>query len=334
MWPDILDALLDRRDLTTAQAEGAMRAIMGGESTPAQIAAFLTALRAKGETTEEIAACARVMREFSLHVDAGREVVDTCGTGGDRSGSVNVSTMAALVVAGAGVAVAKHGNRSATSKCGSADLLETLGVAIDLAPEGVARCIAEAGIGFCFAPRFHPAMKHAGPVRRELGVPTVFNLLGPLTNPAGARRQVVGVASADAGPKLAAALAILGAEVAWVVRGDDGLDEITTTTTSTVWEGSSARSLDPAAVGIARSSPTDLAGGEPAGNAEVCMRLVNGEDGPVADAVALNAAAVLVVAGAAADLAEGLAAARESLASGRARAALGSLRDTSQRASS
>jgi anthranilate phosphoribosyltransferase len=330
MWPEILDALTARRDLTPAQAEDAMRAIMGGEATPAQIAAFLIGLRAKGETVEEIAAGAKIMREVSLHVSVDVPVIDTCGTGGDRSGSVNVSTMAALVAAGAGVAVAKHGNRSATSKCGSADLLEALGVAIDIAPEGVARCIEEAGIGFCFAPRFHPAMRFAGPVRRELGVPTVFNLLGPLTNPAGARRQVIGVASPAVGPKLAAALQLLGAESAWVVHGDDGLDEITTTTTTTVWDGSSEeRVIDPLAYGIARATPADLAGGEPATNAEVCVAVLGGEEGPVADAVALNAAAALVVAGAAPDLAAGLDAARESLASGRAATALERLREVS-----
>jgi len=334
MWPEIIDTLIARRDLTAEQADGAMRAIMSGEASPGQIAAFLVALRAKGESVAEIAACARVMREVSLHVDAGIEVVDTCGTGGDRSGTVNVSTMAALVVAGAGVAVAKHGNRSATSRCGSADLLEALGVVIDLPPSGVERCISEAGIGFCFAPRFHPAMRFAGPVRRELGVPTIFNLLGPLTNPAGAKRQVVGVASESAGPKLAAALAVLGAEQAWVVRGDDGLDEVTTTTTTTVWDRDEVRSIDPASVGIAPARAQDLVGGEPAVNAEACMAVLNHEGGPVTDAVALNAAAALVVAGVAADLTAGVAIARESIASGRARSVLDRLRDTSQRVAS
>lgn len=329
MWSDIFDALAARRDLTTAQAEDAMRAIMGGEATPEQIGTFLLELRAKGETVDEIAACARIMREVSLHVDTPHDVVDTCGTGGDRSGSVNVSTMTALAVAGAGVRVAKHGNRSATSKCGSADVLEALGITIDLPPDAVARCIEEAGIGFCFAPRFHPAMRFAGPVRKELGVPTVFNLLGPLTNPAGARRQVVGVASPSVGPKLAAALQVLGAESAWVVHGDDGLDEITTTTTTTVWESDDVRSIDPAALGIAPAVLADLAGGEPATNAEICMRVLGGETGAVADAVALNASAVLVVAGMAADLGAGLEAARESLASGRAAAALDRLREVS-----
>lgn len=334
MWPEILDALTARRDLTAAQAEDAMRAIMGGDATPAQIAAFLIGLRSKGETVEEIAACAKIMREVSLHVETDREVVDTCGTGGDRSGSVNVSTMSALVVAGAGVAVAKHGNRSATSKCGSADLLEALGVAIDLPPEGVARCIDEAGIGFCFAPRFHPAMRFAGPVRRELGVPTVFNLLGPLTNPAGARRQVVGVASPVAGPKLAAALRALGAQSAWVVHGDDGLDEITTTTTTTVWDGDEIRSIDPTTLGIARVDLSALAGGDPGLNARICDEVLGGQSGAVADAVALNAAAALVVAGSAPDLPAGLTAARESIASGRAAVALAALIETSQRQAS
>lgn len=334
MWADIIESLKARRDLTSSQAVSAMRAIMGGEATTEQIADFLLALRAKGETVDEIAACARVMREVSLHVEIDKDVIDTCGTGGDRSGSVNISTMAALVAAGAGVAVAKHGNRSATSKCGSADLLEALGVAIDLPPEGVARCIDEASIGFCFAPRFHPAMRFAGPVRRELGVPTVFNLLGPLTNPAGAKRQVVGVATPEVGPKLAAALRLLGAEAAWVVHGDDGLDEITTTTTTTVWDGSEIHSIDPSSVGIRKVMGSELAGGAPSDNAAICVRILEGEAGAVTDAVALNAAAALVVAGVTPDLQAGLAAARESLASGRAKVALERLRDVSQREAS
>ncbi|MFA5889697.1 MAG: anthranilate phosphoribosyltransferase [Actinomycetota bacterium] len=333
-WPDTLSTLACGEDLDEARAADVMRAVMSGEASPGQIGALLLGLRAKGETVEEIAGFARAMREFSLKVDAGPDVIDTCGTGGDRAGTVNVSTMAALVVAGAGVPVAKHGNRAASSACGSADVLEALGVVIDLAPEGVAACIREAAIGFCFAPVFHPAMRHAGPVRRELGIPTVFNFLGPLTNPAGALRQTVGVSDADMAPKLAAALGRLGTERAMVFRGDDGLDELTVTTTSTIWDvgdGGGARRFDPASVGIARSSLAELAGGTAADNARVVERVLSGEVGSVRDAVVLNAAAALEVAGLASDIAEGLLLARESIDSGRAGRALDRLRDVSQR---
>jgi anthranilate phosphoribosyltransferase len=242
--------------------------------------------------------------------------------------------MAALVVAGAGVRVAKHGNRAASSECGSADILEALGVAIDLEPEGVAACIEEAGIGFCFAPAFHPAMRYAGPVRRELGVPTVFNFLGPLTNPAGARRQTVGVSDEMMAPKMAEALLRLGAEHAMVFRGDDGLDELSTTGPSTVWsiQGSvTASAFEPSSVGIVPAVASDLVGGTADENAKIARAVLDGSDGPVADAVCLAASAALVVAGIASDLADGLARAREAIASGRARKALATLVETSQR---
>jgi anthranilate phosphoribosyltransferase len=242
--------------------------------------------------------------------------------------------MAALAVAGAGVKVAKHGNRAASSKCGSADLLEELGVAIDLAPEGVAACIREAGIGFCFAPAFHPSMRHAGPVRKELGIPTVFNFLGPLTNPAGATRQTIGVADQKMAPKLAEAVHRLGAERAMVFRGDDGLDELSTITTSAVWDvdgGVKQSSFDPASLSLAPAKASDLSGGSAAENARLCSEVLAGERGPLHDAVALNAAAALLVAGAAVDLQEGLARARESLDSGAAAKALDAMRETSQR---
>jgi anthranilate phosphoribosyltransferase len=291
-------------------------------------------MRAKGETVDEIVGLARTMREFSKKVSVKGTLVDTCGTGGDRSGTVNISTMAALVVAGAGARVAKHGNRSASSQCGSADLLEALGVAIDLDADGVASCIEETGIGFCFAQVFHPAMKHAGPVRRELGVPTVFNFLGPLTNPAGASRQTVGVSDAGMAPKIAEALARLGAEHAFVFRGDDGLDELTTTTTSRLWEirdGVTERSFDPAELGVALADPADLVGGDPAHNAGVATDVLDGERGPIRDAVVLNAALALVAAGTSEDVVDGIGRAAESIDSGRAKQTLERFRDVSQK---
>ncbi len=334
-WPDTLARLVRREDLGEAEAAAAMGEIMSGAATPAQIGAFLLALRSKGETADEVVGLARTMRAFSKKVVVDGPLVDTCGTGGDRAGTVNVSTMAALVVAGAGARVAKHGNRAASSECGSADLLEALGVKIDLEPEGVAACIDEAGIGFCFAQVFHPAMKHAGPVRRELGVPTVFNFLGPLTNPAGATRQTVGVADADMAPTIAGALAGLGAEHAFVFRGDDGLDELTTTTTSRLWEITggtvSERSFDPAAVGIAAGRPDDLKGAGPEHNAKIATAVLDGEHGPVRDAVVLNAGCALVAAGVATSIDDGITAAATAIDSGAAAKSLERFREVSQR---
>jgi anthranilate phosphoribosyltransferase len=334
-WADVLATLVRGEDLNEHAAGSAMRSIMSGEATPSQIGAFLVALRAKGETVDEITGLARVMREFSLKVPVEGLVVDTCGTGGDRAGTANISTMAALVVAGAGVRVAKHGNRAASSKCGSADLLEALGVAIDLAPEGVAACINEAGIGFCFAPAFHPSMRHAGPVRKELGIPTVFNFLGPLTNPAGAKRQTIGVSDPAMAPKMAEAVFRLGAERALVFRGDDGLDELSTTTTSSVWGidgGVSEFTLDPTTLGLKPATASDLSGGSAEDNARLCNDVLGGVESPLRDAVVLNAAAALMVAGTATDLADGMHHARASLDSGSAAKALERMRETSQRA--
>jgi len=333
-WADTLASLVRGDDLDEHAAAAAMRSIMSGEATPGQIGGFLIALRTKGETVDEITGLARVMREFSLKVPVTAPVIDTCGTGGDRAGTANISTMAALAVAGAGVKVAKHGNRAQSSKCGSADLLEALGVAIDLAPEGVAACIEEAGIGFCFAPAFHPSMRHAGPVRKDLGVPTVFNFLGPLTNPAGATRQTIGVSDAGMAPKMAEAVSRLGSERAMLFRGDDGLDELSTTTTSSVWDvdgGVTQSSFDPSSLGLKQATASDLSGGSAEENARLCMDVLAGGDGPLHDAVALNAGAALVVAGVASDLKEGLARARESLDSGAAAKALDAMRETSQR---
>jgi len=235
-WPGVLGRLLSGGDLTADEAAGALGQVLSGNSSDAQLAAFVMALRMKGETVDEMAGFVRAMLAHAEPLDVGGDLVDTCGTGGDRSGSVNVSTMAALVVAGAGARVCKHGGRAATSSAGSADVLEALGVVIDLGPEGVARCIEEAGMGFCFAPRFHPAMRFAIPVRRDLGVPTVFNFLGPLANPGRARHQVVGVSDPKMAEKMVGVLVANGARRAMVVHGADGLDELSTTAPSTVLE--------------------------------------------------------------------------------------------------
>jgi anthranilate phosphoribosyltransferase len=263
-------------------------------------------------------------------------VVDTCGTGGDRSGTVNISTLAALVVAGAGVRVAKHGNRAASSRCGSADLLEALGVVIDLGPTGVAHCIDVAGIGFCFAPKFHPALRFAGPARRELGTPTTFNFLGPLANPAGVTRRVVGVSDPSMAERMAHTLGELGVERAMVFCGGDGLDELTTTTTSSVWELAdgtvTASTLDPGDYGIARAVPEELVGGDAAANVAIAERMLTGEPGPVRDVVVLNAAAALVVAGAADDLAAAVEQASACVETGKAAAVLETFVRTSEAA--
>jgi anthranilate phosphoribosyltransferase len=309
-WPAVLGSLLARDDLTTEQAAWAMGEVMDGSASPAQVAGFAVALRAKGETAAEVAGLVETMLSRARPLSVDGPVVDTCGTGGDRSHSVNISTMAALVVAGASVRVVKHGNRAASSTCGSADLLEALGVRIDLEPAGVARCAEEAGIAFCFAPVFHPALRHAAVPRREIGLPTVFNFLGPLTNPARPAFQAVGVADARMAPVMAGVLAARGAS-ALVFRGDDGLDELTTATTSRVWVVSggevTVESVDPASFGVARAPGEALRGGDAAYNASVARALLAGEQGPVRDAVLLNAAAALAaVSGSAGSVAERL----------------------------
>jgi anthranilate phosphoribosyltransferase len=295
-WPALLSSLLGGQPLSGADTAWAMREIMTGEATPAQVAGFVVALRAKGETPEEVAGLVEVMLEQAPPVPTSARVVDTCGTGGDRASTVNLSTMAALVVAGAGAAVAKHGNRAASSACGSADLLEELGVVIDLPPPAVAECLDRAGLAFCFAPVFHAGMRHAAPARRDLGVPTVFNVLGPLTNPARPAAQAVGVSERRLAPVMAGVLATRGAD-ALVFRGDDGLDELTTTGTSTVWVVGGGRvreeRLDPADLGLPGATRADLRGADAAFNADVCRRVVAGERGPVRDAVLLGAAAAL-----------------------------------------
>jgi anthranilate phosphoribosyltransferase len=335
-WPGVLGPLTAGEDLTSELAAAAMAEVLAGNASPAQIAGFIVALRMKGETVDELVGLLSALDDAANRVvlDDVTGVVDVVGTGGDNSHSINVSTMAALVVAGAGVRVCKHGNRAASSSCGSADLLEALGVAIELAPEAVARCVAEAGIGFCFAPRYHPAMRHAIPTRRELGVPTVFNFLGPLANPAGVRRQLVGVSDHRMAEKMAGVLRSRGSERALVVWGHDGLDELTTTTTSTVVEvdGDAIRTytLDPAAHGLAVVPASALRGGDAATNAGVARAVLAGEPGPPRDIVVLNAAAALVAGGAAKDLAGGLMLAAAAIDDGRAAAALDRLVAISQ----
>ena len=330
-WSGVLGTLTARGDLTGEVAASAMAEILDGNATPAQIAGFIVALRMKGETVEELTGLVAAMVDRSTPVTLADPdgVIDIVGTGGDRSHSINVSTLAALTIVGAGGRVCKHGNRAASSACGTADVLEALGVAFDLGPEGVAHCVDTVGIGFCFAPRFHGAMRHAGPTRRELGVPTVFNFLGPLANPARVRRQVTGVADPAMAERMVQVLAANGSERALVVYGHDGLDELTITTTSTVHELRDGEvrtyDVDPAAFGLAGGTLDDLRGGDAATNAELSRRVLGGEHGPKADIVVLNAAAGLLAGGVVDDLAAGVEAARASLDEGRAAAALDAL---------
>jgi anthranilate phosphoribosyltransferase len=341
-WPTVLRRLLAGDSLTADEAAAVLGEILDGAATPAQIGAFVVALRAKGETVEELTGMVGAMLAAAEPVvlPAGIDPVDTCGTGGSASrrvAAVNVSTIAALVVAGAGGQVCKHGGRAATATSSSADLLEALGVAIELGAEGVVRCLEEAGMAFCFAPRFHPAMRHAAPVRRELGVPTVFNLLGPLSNPARVRRQVLGVSDPALADKVAGVLQARGAERALVVHGDDGLDELTTLTTSSVIElrdGELRRyTVDPVALGVGQDDPAALQGGDTAANVELTRRILDGEQVPQRNLVLLNAAAGLVAAGVVDDLASGIEAAVEALDHGRAATVLDDLVRTSKAAS-
>jgi anthranilate phosphoribosyltransferase len=314
------------KDLAQSEAAEAMEEIMTGAATPAQIAAFLTALHLKGETEAEIAGMAQVMRDKATPVHFDGAVLDTCGTGGDASGTFNISTTAAFVAAGNGATVAKHGNRAASSVCGSADLLEGLGVQIELDAEGVARCLRQAGIGFMFAPKFHPAMRFAGPVRREIGIRTAFNILGPLTNPARARHQVLGVPDAALAEKMARALSRLDTVHALVVHGHGGLDELALSGPNLVFEvrsGQAPRRSEISAdeLGLARAPKEAVLGGDLALNVGIVRAILSGdEQGPKRDIVLLNSAAALVAADQAADLREGLALARASLDSGQAQA--------------
>src|SRR2546430_4875692 len=334
-------ALVDRRDLTRIEAAAAMEAIMTGAATGAQIGAFLTALRMKGETVEELIGFAQVMRQKVVRIRArgddvagmsgtDREMlIDTCGSGGDATGTFNVSTATAFVVAGSGLRVAKHGNRSVSSLCGSADVVETLGINLDWPPQRVARCVDQVGIGFLYAPLLHTAMKHVMPARREMGVRTVFNMLGPLTNPAGANAQVIGVYAAALTEPLARVLAELGTFRAFVVHGADGLDEISNTGESRVSEVREGIvrtfNVRPEDFGLSRASIRDLLGGDREQNAEIIRTILRGEPGPRRDIVLMNAAAALVVGAKARDLKEGVELAARSIDSGAARAKLARL---------
>jgi anthranilate phosphoribosyltransferase len=318
-----LGALLDGHDLSREEAREVMGAIMRGEATPAQIAGLLIALRAKGETADEIAGCAEAMREHAVPVRPRREdLVDTAGTGGDGAKTINISTAAALVAAAAGAGVAKHGNRAVSSASGSADVLEALGLNLELPAERVARSIDELGFGFLFAPTHHPAMRHAAPVRRELGARTVFNVLGPLTNPAGARAQVVGVYAPELVRTIAEVLAQLGARRAFVVHGAAGIDELSPAGPNLICEvvGGTVRerTIDPLELGIPRCDPDDLRGGSPAENAAVIRQVFAGEDGGRRSAILLNAAGAIAAGGHAEDLREGLELARRAVDSGAA----------------
>ena len=329
-WPEVLSALISRTDLSGEQTAWAMGEILAGEATPSQIAGFAVALRTKGETVDEVEGLVEAMYAHSTPITVTGRVLDVVGTGGDRSMSVNISSMAAIVAAGAGAPVVKHGNRSASSKAGSADVLEALGVRLDLPAATVARVGEEVGITFCFAAAFHPALRHAAVPRRELGVGTTFNYLGPLAHPAKPEAQAIGCADLAMAPIMAGVFARRGVD-AWVFRGDDGLDELTTTTTSRVWEvrGSDVveHTVDPLELGIARGTAEGLRGQDAAYNADVVRRLVAGERGEVRDAVVLNAGAALAIHAAEPGtlterLTAGIARANEALDSGEARAVL------------
>ncbi|MBP2702479.1 anthranilate phosphoribosyltransferase [Microbispora sp. RL4-1S] len=325
-WPTLLNALLTGENLTPDETAWAMREIMSGSATPSQITAFVVALRAKGETVAEVTGLARTMLDLATPLTVEGPVVDVVGTGGDRAHTVNVSTMAAIVAAAAGARVVKHGNRAASSLCGAADVLEHLGVVLDLSPEATARVAAEAGIAFCFAPVYHPALRFANPTRKEIGVPTIFNFLGPLTNPARPSAQAIGVYDARMLPVIAGVFAERGVS-ALVFRGEDGLDELSTAAPSTVYvvrDGSAAPvRFDPADIGVPRSQPGDLRGGDVEFNSAAVHDLLAGKEGPVRDAVLLNAAAALVALDGPGDdlnaeMAAALARAAESVDSGRA----------------
>jgi len=327
MIREAIGKLVDGKSLAEEEAAAVMEEIMTGEATPAQLAAFVVALRLKGETVDEIAGMARVMRAKALRVPyEGPPLLDTCGTGGDAAGTFNVSTAAAFVAAGAGAVVAKHGNRAMTSQCGSADVLEALGARIDMSPEQVAFCLREAGVGFMFAPSFHPAMRFAAGPRREIGVRTVFNVLGPLTNPAGAQAQVLGVADAVLAGKMAQVLERLGCRHALVVHGEDGLDEMTLAGLTLVHElkdgALNSYRVAPEDVGLGRAEGCTVKGGSPEENAAALRAVLAGERGAQRDIVLLNSAAALVAADIAAHLAEGVSLAAAAIDSGAAARAL------------
>jgi len=330
VFTPLLEKLMRHEDLTTEEAADAMREVMEGRATPASLGALLSALVMKGERPAEVVGFARTMRDHAVKLAApAGDVFDTCGTGGDRSGTFNISSAAALVVAACGVKVAKHGNRSVSSRCGSADVFEQLGVNISAPAPVVERSLHEANIAFFFAPTFHPSMKHAAQTRRELGIRTAFNLLGPLTNPAGARRQIVGVPRPELADLVARALLMLGADRAWVVHGVDGIDEISTTGYTRVLECRDGTVntfyLHPAEFGIPKASPVDLQGGDAAQNASIVQRVLDGQRGAARDVVLLNAGAALFVAGAASGVRDGIGMAASAVDRGGAKTTLESM---------
>ena len=336
MFPGLIEKLRQHQDLTTDESAEAMAAIMAGAAAPAQIAGLLIGLSMKGERPGELVGFARTMRQNAVPVPRSPGLVfDTCGTGGDRSGSFNISTAAAIVVAACGVRVAKHGNRSVSSQCGSADVLEALGVNILASPPVVAGCLDRAGIAFLFAPTFHPAMKHAGPARRDLGVRTAFNLLGPLTNPAGPSRQLIGVPRPDLTELLARTLGLLGSERAWVVHGADGLDELSTTgyTKVSEWRDGSVQTfyVHPADFGLVKAAPESLKGADAETNAAIVRGVLDGLDGRPRDVVLLNAGAALFVAGRADTVIHGIELSAAAIDSGAARGVLQRLAEESNR---
>jgi anthranilate phosphoribosyltransferase len=332
-WPDVIGRLLQRRDLDDTLAHDAVSEILEGRASSGQIAAFLIALRAKGECAMELQGMLRAVREASVQVnltpDVARHAMDIVGTGGDHSHSVNVSTMSALVVAGAGVPVCKHGNHAASSACGAADVLKELGVAIELDATGVEACIAETGMGFCLAPRFHPAFRHAGPTRKEIGVPTAFNLLGPMANPAPIHNMLVGVSNPAMLENMAAALISRGVDHAWVVHGHGGLDELSLSGENTVVQvandQTSHLTVNAKDFGISPSGIDEIRGGDAAVNAAVCREMLGGKTGAVRDIVLFNAGVALFIAGVASDVTEGIERASASIDSGAAADVLESL---------
>ena len=334
MIQDATETLVNGQSLTADQAAAAMDEIMSGQATPAQFGAFVAALRMKGETVDEVTGMARVMREKSLHVEFEGPLLDTCGTGGDGAGTFNVSTTVGLVAAGAGVTVAKHGNRAMSGACGSADVLEALGVNIDLSPEGVSRCMEKAAFGFMFAQRYHPSMRFAAGPRREIGIRTVFNILGPLTNPAGAAHQVIGVADPSVGEKMALVLRSLGSKHAIIVHGSDGLDEVTPGGETLFWEMKDGRvttgTITPEQLGFERASPDALRIGSPEESAAMVKAVLSGAQGPARDVVLMNASGALLAADRVSSLQDGVSMAAESIDSGAANQSLQKLAAISQ----
>ena len=335
MIREAIESLVAGRSLTSEQASGVMEEIMGGKATPAQIAAFITALRIKGETVDEIVGLARVMQAKAIPVKVTSPVVDTCGTGGDKSSSFNISTAAAFIAAGAGLKVAKHGNRAMSSRCGSADVLEALGVNIELGAEAVVQCLEIIGIGFMFAPLFHPAMKYAAAPRRDIGIRTVFNILGPLISPAHTQFQVMGVPTEELGEKIASALHKLGTKHALVVHGRDGMDEISISGKSLVWDitqqgVSPPYEVSPQYFGFKEARLREIKGGTPEDNAQILRSILKGEQGPRRDIAVMNAAAAIVATNRASDLKEGARIAQEAIDSGQAMEKLDALIKLSQ----